>query len=37
MGGMYMYKIALCDDERRSLNLLSKIIDYSAIGFEVVA
>ena len=37
MGGMYMYKIVLCDDERRSLNLLSKIIDYSAIGFEVVA
>ena len=32
-----MYKIALCDDERRSLNLLSKIIDYSAIGFEVAA
>ena len=30
-----MYKIALCDDERRSLNILSKIIDYSAIGFEV--
>ena len=32
-----MYKIALCDDERRALNLLSKIIDYSAIGFEVKA
>ena len=32
-----MYKLALCDDEKRSLNLLSKIVDYSALGFEVAA
>lgn len=32
-----MYKLALCDDERRSLGLLTKIVDYPTLGFEVCA
>lgn len=32
-----MYKLAICDDEKRTLNQLSKIIDWNSFGFEVTA
>jgi len=31
-----MYRLAICDDEKRTLNQLSRIIDWEAYGFEVV-
>lgn len=31
-----MYKLAICDDEKRALNLLSRIIDWETFGFELV-
>lgn len=32
-----MYKLAICDDEVRTLNQLLKIIDWSSLGFEISA
>lgn len=32
-----MYKLAICDDEIRTLNQLSKIIDWNSLGFELCA
>ena len=34
---MYMLKVVIADDEKRICQLLQMIVDWNALGFEIVA